>query len=76
MMVDWNVPLKLGLAGLAVAVLCAGWFAVRAVLHQSVPRGWLVGLGILLLVSAVTTFGSQVTVVSKLSASEADDPHD
>ena len=75
-MVDWNVPLKLGLAGLATSVLCVAWFVGRAVLHQGVPRSWLVGLGILFLVSVFTTVGSQVTVVSRLSAGVDDDSHD
>jgi uncharacterized membrane protein (UPF0182 family) len=75
-MVNWNLPLKVGLAGLAAVVLCAAWFVVRAVLHQGVPRPWLLGLAILFLVSVLTTVGSQVTIVYKLSVGggEGDDP--
>lgn len=75
-MVDWNVPLKVGLAGLAAVVLCAAWFVVRAILQQGVPRPWFVGLGILFLVSAFTTVASQVTIESRLSWGNADDPDD
>lgn len=75
-MIDWNLSLKLGLSGLAIFVLCGIWFVVRAVRRQGVPRPWLVGLGVLFLVSALTTVGSQVTVVSKLSPGDTDDaPH-
>ena len=75
MTVDWNVPLKLGLAGLVAVVLCSGWFAARAILHQGVPRPWLAGLGVLFLMSTFTTVGSQVTIVSRLSVGDTDDPH-
>lgn len=74
-MVDWSVPLKLGLGGLGAVMLCTAWFVARAVLHQGVPRPWLVGLGILFLVSVFTTVDSQVqvTVVSNLSSGNSDD---
>ncbi len=72
-MVDWNVQLKLGIAGLAVAVLCAAWFVTRAVLRQGVPSPWLVGLGVLFFLSVVTTLGSQVTISTRHLSSFGED---
>jgi hypothetical protein len=72
-MVDWNVLLKVGLVGLSATILFAAWFVARAAGHKAVPRPWLLGLGLLFLVSTFTTVGSQITVVSRLSSGGPED---
>lgn len=72
-MIDWNTALKLGLIGIAAGILGAAWLIVRGMRHQRVPFLWIVGLGLLFFVSALTAVGSQlITVESKFSSGTGD----
>jgi hypothetical protein len=58
------------MAGFGVALVVSIWFSARLVGKQKVPVSWLVGLGALFLLSALTAIGSQVTIVSKVSSTD------
>lgn len=74
--VDWNAPLKLGLTGLAAALRGGVWLTVQGLLQHGVPPPWLVALGLLFLLSALTVLGSQVTIESRLSWGSGTDGDD
>jgi tetrahydromethanopterin S-methyltransferase subunit E len=72
-MFEWNLPLRLGLTGIAIVALLSAWLVVRIILRQSFPLLWWGALAVLFGVSAVTVIGSQFTIESHLSAGEGTD---